>query len=54
MILGKEVAVLVNETQPHDNYGYTFNGTKLTSGIYFYQLQIGDNFADRKKMLIIN
>jgi hypothetical protein len=51
-ILGKEVAVLVNETLNAGEYNYRFDAAKLTSGIYFYKLT-SDNFTEIKKMTLI-
>jgi photosystem II stability/assembly factor-like uncharacterized protein len=51
-ILGNEVATLVNEEKPAGTYEVEFNGSKLSSGIYFYQLRTG-NFSETKKMLMM-
>jgi len=51
-ILGNEVATLVNEEQPAGEYEVDFDGNKLTSGIYFYTLRVG-NFVKTKKMILI-
>ena len=51
-ILGREVAVLLNEEQPRGNYKIVFNATNLTSGIYFYRLQSG-NFTETKKLILL-
>lgn len=51
-ILGKEVATLVNEKQSQGTYEVQFDGSKLTSGIYFYKLQAGD-FSEVKKMILL-
>jgi len=50
-ILGNEVANLVNEEKPPGVYEVEFDGTELTTGIYFYQLQVGD-FIQTRKMTI--
>ena len=39
-VLGSEVATLVNKEQPQGNYEVEFNGSDLTSGIYFYRLSV--------------
>jgi photosystem II stability/assembly factor-like uncharacterized protein len=39
-VLGKVVDVLVNEEKPAGNYEVNFDGTGLSSGIYFYRLVI--------------
>ncbi len=51
-ILGREVAVLVNEKQAPGNYSVQFNAIKLSSGIYFYRLSSGD-FTNVKKMILM-
>ncbi len=50
-VLGKEIAVLVNENKPAGNYGVNFDASELSSGIYFYKLQAG-NFSSTKKMVL--
>ena len=51
-VLGQEVAELVNGQQTAGKYVTTFNGSKLTSGIYFYRLQAG-NFVQTKKLVLM-
>ena len=51
-VLGKEIAMLVNEEKPAGNYEVNFDASKLSSGVYFYQLQAGD-FIEIKKMLLM-
>ncbi len=51
-ILGQEVATLKNEVQKAGRYHVTFDGSKLSSGIYFYRLQTG-NFNKVKKMMLV-
>ncbi len=48
--LGREVALLVNETKVAGNYSVTFDASKLSSGIYFAKLQSGDK-AQLNKMM---
>lgn len=50
--LGREVETLVNKSQQAGTYEASFNGSALTSGVYFYKLSVGD-FTDTKRMLII-
>jgi photosystem II stability/assembly factor-like uncharacterized protein len=50
--LGKEVATLVNEVKNAGTYNVDFNGTNLSSGVYFYRLTSGD-FSSVKKMMLI-
>ena len=51
-VLGNEIATLVNEEKPVDNYEVEFNGTDLPSGIYFYQLRAG-SYIETKKMVLL-
>ena len=38
-VLGNEITTLVNEEKPEGSYEIEFDGSELTSGIYFYQLK---------------
>ena len=49
---GREVKTLVNEIHTRGIYEVTFDGSDLSSGIYFYRLQT-ESFTDAKKMLMI-
>ena len=51
-ILGREVAVLVNEEQPAGNYEVTFDASNLSSGVYIYKI-IAGNFTKSMKMLLL-
>ena len=51
-VLGNEVATLVNEYKPAGSYEVDFNASGLSSGVYFYQLKVGD-FINTKKMMLI-
>ena len=51
-ILGKEVESLVNKMMNSGNYEVKFEGSNLTSGIYFYQLKINNYTATKKMMLL--
>lgn len=51
-ILGKEIAVLVNEEKSAGKYEVEFNATGLTTGIYFYRIQAG-NFTETRKMIYL-
>ncbi len=50
-VLGKEVALIVNENKPAGNYEVEFNASQLPSGMYIYKIQSG-SFTDVKKMLL--
>lgn len=49
---GSEVKVLVEKIQPKGTYEIEFDGTGLTSGIYFYKLQTSE-FTETKKMILL-
>jgi hypothetical protein len=51
-VLGNEVATLINEEKPAGSYEVEFNGSKMSSGVYFYQIKAG-NFIDTKKMVLM-
>ncbi|HAP34958.1 MAG TPA: hypothetical protein DCQ28_03095 [Bacteroidetes bacterium] len=51
-ILGKEVATLVNQVQQQGHYTVRFNGTALSSGMYFYRIQTG-SYISVKRMILI-
>src|SRR4030042_904269 len=51
-LLGREVAILVNEAKPAGVYTYSFDASYLSSGIYFYSISAG-KFSDTKKMILI-
>ncbi|MCI0450053.1 MAG: aryl-sulfate sulfotransferase [Chlorobi bacterium] len=51
-IMGREVAILVDENLSPDSYRAEFNGSNLSSGIYFYKLIAGD-FTESKKMVLV-
>ena len=51
-LLGKEVATLVNEEKPFGNYAVEFDGSDLSSGVYFYRMQAG-GFSNIKKFILL-
>lgn len=61
-VLGNEIATLVDEYKPTGSYEVEFNSSKLaggvspnggcTSGVYFYQLKVG-NFVQTRKMILL-
>ena len=51
-ILGREVATLVNEEKPAGSYEVKFDGSSLTSGVYFYQLKT-TRFHQTRKMILM-
>jgi N-acetylneuraminic acid mutarotase len=51
-MLGREVALLINQPFEAGSYTTEFDGTKFASGVYFYTLRAGD-FTDTKKMVLV-
>ncbi len=49
--LGRKVKELVNEVKQPGSYNILFDGTNLSSGIYFYTMRV-NNFTASKKMLL--
>ena len=59
-VLGREVATLVNEELKPGSYQATFVANRFSSGVYFYQIQVGHGsqsstrgFTKAQKMLLI-
>ena len=50
-LLGREVAVLVNEAKRPGNYSVRFDATGLASGAYFYKLKAG-SFVETKRLIL--
>ena len=51
-VVGREVATILNESLKAGTYEAKFNASKLSSGIYFYQLHTG-NLVETKKMILM-
>ena len=51
-LLGREVAVLVNEKKVAGRYSVKWNATRLSSGIYFYRLSAGQ-YQETKRMSLL-
>jgi hypothetical protein len=51
-VLGREIAILVNEFKHANTYEVDFDGTALPSGVYFYNLDAGEFTAVRKMLLV--
>jgi hypothetical protein len=50
---GRMVQTLVSEYQTTGSYSLDFDGNNLSSGIYFYQLKVGNNLVATKKMILM-
>ncbi len=51
-LLGREVALLVDETKEPGFYTAKFDGSRLSSGVYIYKLTAG-NFMQAKKLVLV-
>ena len=51
-ILGREVSTLLDRNYKAGNYSIEFDGSNLSSGIYFYRLRSG-NFIKSMKMILL-
>ena len=59
-ILGNEIATLINEDKAPGSYEIEFDGAGLTSGMYFYNLKVGNFstgsgqvYSETKKMILL-
>jgi glucuronoarabinoxylan endo-1,4-beta-xylanase len=51
-LLGREVAVLVNERKDAGVHEVKFDASNLPSGVYIYRLQAGDLVQTRKMIFV--
>jgi uncharacterized protein (UPF0218 family) len=51
-ILGKEVTTLINEEKQAGKYSIDFNASKLSSGVYLYELR-SNEYKSTKKLLLM-
>jgi len=51
-MLGREIKTIVNGNKTPGTYEVNFDGSSLTSGVYFYRLQAG-SFMETKKLVLI-
>ncbi|MFZ1322650.1 MAG: T9SS type A sorting domain-containing protein, partial [Ignavibacteria bacterium] len=57
-ITGKYIKELVNQKQQSGNYEVKFDGSDLSSGVYFYKLTLetvsgGKEFSETKRMILL-
>jgi len=52
-LLGQEVAALVNEIKQPGKYQIRFDGSALSSGMYFYKMFVNEIATDSKRMLLL-
>jgi hypothetical protein len=50
-LLGREIAAPVNDDLPAGNYSVLFDGSRLASGVYYYQLRSG-SFVETRRMIL--
>jgi hypothetical protein len=51
-LVGEEIYTLINEFQEKGTYSTIFDAHHHPGGIYFYSLQLGDQFVEVKKMIL--
>jgi photosystem II stability/assembly factor-like uncharacterized protein len=51
-VLGREISTLVNQQQTAGSYSVEFNGVNLSTGIYFYRLEV-NGYVEVKKMMFM-
>jgi len=51
-VLGRQVAIPVDQNQEAGAYIVRFNGTNLPSGVYFYRLSAGNQLITKKMLLL--
>ncbi len=52
-LLGQEIETLVDEYVPAGTFTAQFTAKGLPSGIYIYQLQAGDKYFEKKKLVLL-
>ena len=51
--LGREVSIILSEKLPAGQYSRQWNASCLSSGVYFYRLQVG-SFIETKKLVLLH
>jgi len=51
-VLGQKISKLVNQQYKPGSYHVKFDATGLPSGVYFYQIKMGDYQAVRKMVVL--
>jgi len=51
-VIGREIAVLVNERKPAGEYSVTWDAVGIPTGVYFYRIVAGE-YIETKKMVVI-
>ena len=51
-LLGREIAILADGRYPAGKYDFTFDGSNVSSGVYFCRLSGGTSQITRRMMLL--
>ncbi|MDE3057176.1 MAG: T9SS type A sorting domain-containing protein, partial [Bacteroidota bacterium] len=51
-VLGREIKTIVDKMEQPGSHSIAFDGSRLSSGIYFYRM-MSENFLGTKKMLLL-
>ena len=51
-LIGRKIKTLVNEIKNSGTYEVSFDGSNLTSGVYFYRLQVDGNSVVKQMLLL--
>lgn len=51
-VLGRQVAILINEIQNPGIYDVRFDASNLSSGVYFYRIEAG-SYSETKRMMLL-
>jgi hypothetical protein len=52
-VLGQQIATIIDKEYPAGIYSQTWDATNLSSGIYFYKMQVNGKFSETKKLLLM-
>ena len=52
-VRGREVQTIVSDFQESGTYSVVFEAGDLPSGVYFYELHVGESVVETKKMLLV-
>lgn len=50
--LGNEIKILTNDYKQEGSYNYIFDGTNISSGVYYYSLEYNNSIFTKKMLLI--
>ncbi|OQX78556.1 MAG: hypothetical protein B6D61_05220 [Bacteroidetes bacterium 4484_249] len=50
---GRKIKSLVNEFQKAGTFSVIVGGSELTTGIYFYKMEVGNEYMDVKKLILL-